>query len=181
MGAAPRQRSARFQQLRKDIEDGFDWLRPDHETTEIALGLQQRLATAAVAGQPVRTADILTAALAVQHGVSVLQYDADYDEIAERGGEHFESIWVAHRGSLEDVGERDSNVRRAYRKALGERLVQLQDDADLEGPALLDWVNQQLRDRGLEPPPALNIRTRSTSERRSEGLSATQGTRKRRA
>lgn len=100
-----------YQQLRNDIEDGFDWLWPDHETAEIALRLQQRLATTAVAGQRVKTADILIAALAVQHGAAVLHYDADYDEIAERGGEPFASVWVAHRGSLEDVTERESNLR----------------------------------------------------------------------
>ncbi len=156
-----------YQQLRNDIEDGFDWLWPDRETAEIALRLQERLATTAVVGQRVKTADILIAALAVQHGVSVLHYDSDYDEIAERGGEPFESVWIAARGSLEDIAEGTGNARRAYRKALGERLVQLQNDADLDvWPALIDWVDEQLRSRGIEPPRAPNIATGSTRRSR---------------
>lgn len=142
-----------YQQLRNDLEQAFDWWRPDEETATIAMRMQQRMATSAASGQRVKTADLLTAALAVQHGVGVLHYDADYDLIRDRGGDPFESEWLAERGSLEGAAESTGNLRKAYRKALGERVVQLQDGADLEvWPELIAWMDAELRTRGLDVP-----------------------------
>lgn len=45
-------------------------------------------------------ADLLLAAIAEQNLVGVLHYDADYDVIAAKTDLHFESVWLAPRGSL---------------------------------------------------------------------------------
>ncbi len=100
-----------YQHLRNDLEQAFDWIWPDAETAEIAIRLQQRLATSATAGQRVKTPDLLIAALAVQRGVGVLHYDADYDTILDRGGERFLSEWLAPRASLETDPEKRESAR----------------------------------------------------------------------
>lgn len=143
-----------YQEMRNDLEDAFDWLWPDRETAEVALQLQQRLATSTTAGRRVKTADLLIAALAVQHRVGVIHYDADYDAILTRGGEPFHSEWIAPGGSLESDRERRESARKIYRRAFGERMRKLDQDADLEvWPRLIDWVDESLRERGHEPPP----------------------------
>lgn len=94
---------ADFQRMRNELEHAFDWRWPDEETARIALRMQQRMATSVASGQRVKTADLLIAALAVQHGVGVLHYDADYDVICERAGEPFDSEWLCERGNLESA------------------------------------------------------------------------------
>ena len=142
-----------YRRLRADIGRGFDWLWPDQRTAETAMELQQRMATSAPTGQRVKTADLLIAALAVQHGLGVVHYDSDYDLILEHGGERFTSEWLAPRGSLETGEERGTSARKAYRQAFGKRMVQFRDDTDLDvWPNLMDWLDDQLRDRGLDIP-----------------------------
>lgn len=71
------------------------------------------MATGAPAGQRVKTADLLIAALAVQRGVGVPYYDSDYDVIRHRGGEPFDSEWLAPRGSLETAQETPRTLARS--------------------------------------------------------------------
>jgi predicted nucleic acid-binding protein len=147
-----------YQELRSDLEQAFDWIWPDRETAEITLRLQQRLATAATAGQRVKTPDLLIAALAVQHRIGVIHYDADYDVILARGGERLHSEWLAPRGSLETGQKRRDSARKLYRRSFGERMRQLDDDTDLEvWPQLIAWLDESLRERGHEPPPPPDI------------------------
>lgn len=146
---------ADYRRLKDDLERGFDWVWPDRITADIAIGMQQKMATSAPTAQRVKTADLLIAALAVQHDVGVLHYDSDYDLIGDRGGESLQSEWLAPRGSLESRQEGAVNARRVYSNAFGQRMVQLQDDADLEvWPELIGWMDDQLRVRGLDVPPA---------------------------
>ena len=87
--------------------------------------------------------------------MGVLHYDSDYDLIRELGGDPFDSHWLAERGSLEAPGESVGGARKAYRKALGERMVQLQDDSDLEvWPRLIAWLDAELQARGIPAPPS---------------------------
>ena len=146
-----------YRRLKADLEHGFAWVWPDRSTAEIAVGMQQKMATSAPTAQRVKTADLLIAALAVQLDVGILHYDSDYDLIRERGGESLGSEWLARRGSLESTKERAADARRVYSRALGRRMVQLQDDADLEvWPKLITWMDDQLRDRGLDVPPPVD-------------------------
>jgi predicted nucleic acid-binding protein len=90
--------------LRWAIEKGFDWAWPDEETAHVALAMQERMATTATAGQRVKTADLLTAALAVQQGVGVLHHDGDYDLIRDLGGQPFDAEWLPPKGSADPPG-----------------------------------------------------------------------------
>jgi predicted nucleic acid-binding protein len=148
-----------YAELRRDLDQAFAWFWPDEGTAEIAMQLQKRMATRAPCGQRVKTADLLTAALALQHGVGVLHYDSDYDEIQARGDSALESEWLAERGSLGAGPGRSRAVRSAYRKSFQERMVQLQDDEDLVvWPHLIEWLDRQLEERNLPlpPPPAVS-------------------------
>lgn len=147
-----------YQSLRNDLDDGFDWVWPDAETARIAMRLQQRMASAAACGQRVKTADILIAALAVQHQLGVLHYDADYDLIRVHGSEVFESEWLAPKGSIDSASARRNHARTAYRKAFGERMVQFREGTDLEvWPDVIAWMDERLEASGssVPPPPAV--------------------------
>lgn len=145
---------ADYRQLRDDLERGFDWVWPDRDTAAVAVGMQQKMATSAPTGQRVKTADLLIAALAVQQNLGVLHYDADYDRIRDSGGEPFESRWLAERGTLEPKQQGAATARKVYSGAFKQRMVQLQDDADLSvWPKLIAWLDDELRERGLAVPP----------------------------
>lgn len=150
--------AAAYRQLGQRLDEGFDWVWPDAESAAIAVSMQRRMAQGAPTGQRVKTADLLIAALAARRGVGVLHYDADYDRIRDRGGEPFDSEWLAPRGSLEGAREAATSARRAYSKAFGRRMVQLRNDADLEvWPELIDWMNDQLLARGIDVPPPPDV------------------------
>lgn len=143
-----------YHELRRDIDGAFDWVWPSRDTAQLALQLQRRMAESEACGQRVKTADLLIAALAVEHGMGVVHYDKDYDAIREWGGEAFVSEWLAPRGSLEGSAESRKNTRHVYRKAFGERMVELQEDADLDvWPKLIAWLDEQLKARQLPVPP----------------------------
>jgi predicted nucleic acid-binding protein len=144
---------AAYAEQRRDLEQAFDWINPDAGTVALAMTMQQRMATSAVCGQRVKTADLLIAALAAQHGHGVLHYDGDYDLIGVHGREDFKSEWLAERGSLEPPEGAANSQRKAYRKAMGERMIQLRDDEDLVvWPRLIEWLDQRLRERDLPVP-----------------------------
>jgi len=144
--------------LREAINAGFDWVWPDEETARIAVRIQERMASTAPAAQRVKTVDILTAALASQHGLGVLHYDTDYDFIKERGGEPFHNEWLAERGKLDTGAGLKKAARGTYKKAFGERMIQLQDDEDLVvWPELIGWLEEQLSSRGLDLPPPPDV------------------------
>jgi len=107
-----------YQPLRNDLEAAFDWVWPDDDTARLALRLQQRKATARACAQRVKTADILISALAVQHQLGVLHYDADYDLIRRYGGERFDSRWLAPRGTLEGPSELAKSVSKGVSQGL---------------------------------------------------------------
>lgn len=149
---------ARYDELRRSVENAFDWVWPDDETARIALRMQERMASTGPTAQRVKTVDLFTAALASQHGLGVLHYDSDYDVIHDRGGEPFGSAWLAGRGTLETSAARKKSSRRVYQKAFGERMTQLQEGEDLVvWPALIQWLDETLRFRGLDLPPPPNL------------------------
>jgi predicted nucleic acid-binding protein len=150
-------RPADYVELRAELDDALDWIWPDEDTASVALTLQQRMATGGACGHRVKTPDLLIAALAVQRDLGVLHYDEDYDAIRARAGESFASKWLAERGSLGSRAGRRRDRRRAFQKAVGERMVQLTDDRDLDvWPQVIALLDEQLRAHGLPlpPPPA---------------------------
>ncbi|MFD5254911.1 PIN domain nuclease [Streptomyces bobili] len=78
------------------VREGFDWLPFDDGIGTRAVEVQGLLAAK---GQHRRAsvADLLIAATAERHGVTVLHYDADFDGIAAVTGQPAE--WVVERGA----------------------------------------------------------------------------------
>ena len=81
----------------KMVREGFDWLPMTDEIGVRAVEVQGLLA-AKGQHRRVSVADLLIAATAERHGVTVLHYDADYDGIAEITGQRTE--WIVERGSV---------------------------------------------------------------------------------
>ena len=70
----------------------------DAEVTSLTLAAQAELAASGHHRLP--PVDLMIAALASRHGLGVLHYDGDYDQISTRTALSFESVWLAPRGSL---------------------------------------------------------------------------------
>ncbi len=70
----------------------------DDQLEHRALDAQRQLARAGHHRLP--PVDLLIAALAAHHGLGILHYDRDYDTLAERTALHFESVWLAPRGTI---------------------------------------------------------------------------------
>lgn len=89
--------AAEFDQVRADRTAGYEWLPIEDVHWRRALDVQQRLwATGHMRTVPLP--DLLIAAVAEQHHVTVLHYDADFDRIAEITGQAMR--WIVPRSSV---------------------------------------------------------------------------------
>jgi hypothetical protein len=72
------------------------------ETTAIrrSLAAQAQLAELPDVSHRVKPIDLLVAAVAEHHAAAVLDYDADYELLAERTDLDFDSVWAVERGSV---------------------------------------------------------------------------------
>lgn len=77
--------------------DAYEYLPTDDEHWHTALGAQRELARVGM-HRSVGITDLLTAALAAAHNLTVLHYDADFDTAATVLA--FEHQWVMPRGAL---------------------------------------------------------------------------------
>jgi predicted nucleic acid-binding protein len=78
--------------------ESFEWLAVSDECWERAIAVHRELcATGRHRGVPM--ADLIIAATAERHGVTVLHYDADFDVIAEVTGQL--TRWVVPRGTAD--------------------------------------------------------------------------------
>jgi predicted nucleic acid-binding protein len=68
------------------------------EDTDLRRAAQLQAALAARSRHRIAWPDLVIAAVAERHGVTLLHYDADYDLIADITGQHIE--WVVPKGSL---------------------------------------------------------------------------------
>lgn len=86
-----------YETVRADRRDGYEWLPMPDEVWDRALDVQRELARR---GQlrAVKIPDLLVAATAERHGVTVVHYDADFDLIAAVTGQPTE--WVVASGSV---------------------------------------------------------------------------------
>lgn len=86
-----------YEQLCRDRELAYEYLATNDEHWRTALAAQRRLARL---GQHrvVGIAGLLTAAIAAEHGIDIIHYDADFDIAATVLD--FQHRWVAPRGTL---------------------------------------------------------------------------------
>jgi predicted nucleic acid-binding protein len=77
--------------------DGYEYLTTEEEDWQRALETQAELATRG-RWREVGMPDLLVAAVAERHALTLLHYDADFDTIAEITGQ--DARWVVPRGSV---------------------------------------------------------------------------------
>lgn len=88
---------AEYEQVRADRRDAYEYLSTDDGHWQGAFGAQRVLARTG-RHRAVGIADLLTAVLAAEHGLTVLHYDSDFEIAAEVLA--FEHRWVLPRGSV---------------------------------------------------------------------------------
>ena len=86
-----------FEDVRSDRWLGYEWLSIENDDWLRVLDIQQQLWTAGSI-RSVPLPDLLIAAVAERHRVTVLHYDSDYDTIAALTGQSVE--WVVPKGSV---------------------------------------------------------------------------------
>jgi predicted nucleic acid-binding protein len=89
-----------FAELSEEL-DGFRQTDADADTWLLAERAQRELAADPTVSHRVKLADLLVAAVASQHRLGVLHYDADYDLISRHTTLDFESVWIAPAGSID--------------------------------------------------------------------------------
>ena len=88
---------AEYEQLWADRRTAYEYLPIHDEHWQTALGAQRALATTSQ-HRAVGVADLLTAALAATHQLTVIHYDSDFETAATVLT--FEHRWVVPRGSV---------------------------------------------------------------------------------
>lgn len=86
-----------YEEVRRDRRDAYEFLVTDQEAWGRALEVQRRLAEMSMT-RAVGIPDLLVAAVAEIHRVTVLHYDDDFDRVATITGQPVE--WVVPRGEV---------------------------------------------------------------------------------
>jgi predicted nucleic acid-binding protein len=86
-----------YEQVRADRRAGYEYLPTDDVHWQRAFDAQRALARSG-RHRAVGIADLLTAVLAVQHRMTIVHYDADFEIAAEVLA--FEHRWVVPRGTV---------------------------------------------------------------------------------
>lgn len=84
-----------YEEIRRDRRAAYEFLVTDQEAWDRALDVQRQLAARSMT-RSVGVADLLIAAVAERHRVTVLHHDADFDHVAAVTGQAVER--VAPRG-----------------------------------------------------------------------------------
>jgi predicted nucleic acid-binding protein len=88
---------AEYEQIRADRKAAFEYLPTDEEHWQQAFRGQRELARTG-RHRSVGIADLLTGVLAVEHRLTLVHYDADFETAAEVLD--FEHRWIAPRGTI---------------------------------------------------------------------------------
>jgi predicted nucleic acid-binding protein len=86
-----------YEQIRADRHSAYEYLPILDEHWQRALDVQRSMAGVA-RHRDVGLTDLLVAAIAEQHRITVLHYDSDYDAISEFT--QLQARWVVERGSI---------------------------------------------------------------------------------
>ena len=86
-----------YETVQSDRRSGYEWLPMPDEVWDRALEVQQELSRTGRL-RSAKIPDLLVAATAERHGVTVVHYDTDFDRIAEITGQPAE--WVVPAGTV---------------------------------------------------------------------------------
>jgi predicted nucleic acid-binding protein len=88
---------AEYEQLRADRRTAYEYLPTDDRHWQHAFDAQRQLARTG-RHRAVGIADLLTAALAAEHNLTLIHYDADFDIAADVLD--FDHRWIIRRGTI---------------------------------------------------------------------------------
>ena len=86
-----------YETVQSDRRSGYEWLPMPDQVWDRALEVQQELSRTGRL-RSAKIPDLLVAATAERHGVTVIHYDTDFDRIAEITGQPAE--WVVPAGTV---------------------------------------------------------------------------------
>lgn len=130
---------------RQALTEAMQVIPADARTFELAADAMERLARHAPVAHRLPVTDLVTAALAHQHGLGVVHCDGDYAEIAEHGGLKFK----CRRIELEAGGGESKRSVAARQRELRRELFQLLHRASIEeAEAFLERAVEQARRLG---------------------------------
>lgn len=132
---------------RETLTRSMETLPADARTFELAAGAMETLASASAEGHRVPVPDLVTAALAQQHGCGVVHLDGDFERLAQHAGLGFEQ----RRLELSDDGEDRglSHPAAARQRALRQELAQLLHQRPVrEAEAILERMVRELTPTG---------------------------------
>jgi len=104
------------------LRESFRILAADAETFRLAAEAMEQMALVAPEAHRIPITDLVTAALAHQHGGGVLHFDGDYDTIAANSALHLETRLVCR---AEDLSSTDEHPIAGAQRALKRELFQL--------------------------------------------------------
>jgi predicted nucleic acid-binding protein len=144
-------------EARRELEGTMQVLAADGATFELAADAMERLAEIAAEAHRLPVSDLITAALAHQHGCGVVHLDGDFTLLAEQGGLAFEARGLelpapdGEAGS--SAGPSPAVRQRTLKKELSQLLHQM-SFADAE--AFLEGAVEQARERAALAPGKLD-------------------------
>ena len=131
---------------RRELEEAMEILRADAETFSLAADAMERLARHQAEAHRRPIADLITAAVAHQHGCGVLHLDGDFELLAEHGGLAFDVVRVKLRAP--DGDDEQAGHPAAKQRQLKTELAQLVHQMPLdEAETFLRAVVEQARAR----------------------------------
>lgn len=116
----------------------------DAQTFELAAAAMQRLASVTAEGHRLPVPDLVTAALAHQHGCGVVHLDDDFEQLAQHGGLRFEArrIELPEAGADGGADHPQAGGQRALKRELWQLLHQ---KPIAEAQEILERIVQELR------------------------------------
>lgn len=131
---------------RRELEEAMEVLRADAETFSLAADAMECLARHQAEAHRRPIADLITAAVAHQHGCGVLHLDGDFELLAEHGGLAFDVVRVKLREP--DGDDEQAAHPAAKQRQLKTELAQLLHQMPLdEAETFLGAVVDQARAR----------------------------------
>lgn len=127
-----------LQSQRAELTQGLRYLEGSERVWQLCFDAMAGMAAHAPQFHRRPLADYYVAALAHEHRVAVLHYDADYELLHLHSGLLFDHRWVAPRGSLQEQSESQRGRLRGLKRAISARLSVL--DSPASEAALIDFI-----------------------------------------
>jgi len=140
--------------LREELTRGLHYLESSEHTWALAFDAMHAMAAHAPQFHRRPLPDYLVAALAHDHAVCVLHYDADFEVLQTHSGLEFRQQWAAPRGSLDGPQAVPADVTRLLKRDINLRLAQFEGARAAQvHQDVVNRLDDHLRENGLPEFP----------------------------